>query len=169
MDGYERLFKAHYHKLIRFVMCMGASLRDAEEAASDAFYEGLVLAKGKPNEWNEIRSKEAWLRTVALRRCRRPSGLRRRPPLLVAELPDQLVRGTGHEDTVAGAQDVLRVLHTLPDEERTVAAFDLDDIPTADIAHSLEITEQRVRDVRKKYRAKLKRELGGNMNREGRQ
>ena len=60
------------------------------------------------------------------------------------------------------AQLVLRALRTLDEESRTVMAFhDLDDIPAADIAHELDITQQRVRDV-KKARTALKQELAGN-------
>jgi RNA polymerase sigma factor (sigma-70 family) len=162
VDGYTHLFKDHYHRVIRFVMHMGASQRDAEDAAQEAFYEALVLSKSKPDDWNEIKSKAAWLRTVALRRYRRPPGPRRGPLILVSDVPDRPAPGSGHEDDVAHVQDVLRALRTLPEEELPVAAFDLDGIPTSDIAHALGMTEQRVRDIRKKYRAKLKRELGGN-------
>jgi len=48
-------------------------------------------------------------------------------------------------------------------------AFELDDFPTADIAAALEITEQRVRDVKKKARAALKPTLAGLVASEGRQ
>ena len=61
------------------------------------------------------------------------------------------------------AQLVLRALRALDEEARTVMAFDLDGIPAADIAHELNITQQRVRDVRKKARTILKQELAGNV------
>lgn len=168
VDGYTRLFMDHYHRVIRFIVHMGASQRDAEDASQEAFYEALVLSKSKPDDWSEIKSKEAWLRTVALRRYRRPPGPRRGPLVLVGDVPDQPVPGPGHEDEIGHVQDVLRVLRTLPEEELPVAAFDLDGIPTSDIARALDMTEQRVRDIRKKYRAKLKRELGGNIGPGGR-
>jgi hypothetical protein len=41
-------------------------------------------------------------------------------------------------------------------------------LPTSDIASALDMSEQRVRDARNKYRAKLKRELGGNIDPGGR-
>ena len=40
-------------------------------------------------------------------------------------------------------------------------AFDQDDIPTAEIADALGITVQRVRDIKKRARAALKKELAG--------
>jgi hypothetical protein len=50
-----------------------------------------------------------------------------------------------------------------------VMAFDMDGIPTADIARALKIKPQRVRDVRKKARTAMKRELASSMTSGGRQ
>lgn len=168
-DEFEVLFENHYQRVIRFVMHMGASQSDAEDAAQEAFCEVLVLVRSKPDDWLEIESKEAWIRTVALRRYRRPPGPRKTPLTVTDQVPEVPNPGPGHDEGVIQIQDVLRALRSLPEEERIVAAFDLDSIPAADIAREMGITEQRVRDVRKKYRAKLKRGLSGNGHLEGRQ
>ena len=48
-------------------------------------------------------------------------------------------------------------------------AFYLDDFPTATIADALDLTEQRVRDVKKKARAALKTALADHLSDRGRQ
>jgi DNA-directed RNA polymerase specialized sigma24 family protein len=77
-------------------------------------------------------------------------------------MPDQPVPGPGHEELTVQAQLVLRALRSLDEEARAVMAFELDGIPAADIARALDITQQRVRDVKKKARKALKYELAGN-------
>ena len=71
------------------------------------------------------------------------------------------------EDLTIQAQLVLQALQALDEEARAVIAFDIDGIPSADIARELQITQQRVRDVRKKARAGLKHQLNENAARGG--
>jgi RNA polymerase sigma factor (sigma-70 family) len=163
IDDCARLFRDDFLPVIRFVMCMGASMAEAEDAAQEAFYEAVRLAGSKPDEWLGMgrKAKRAWIRTIASRRYLRPPGPRVRPLTATNAIPECPAPGPGHEVEIIQAQDVLRALRSLPVQERTVAAFDMDDIPTADIARELHISEQRVRDMRKKYRAKLKRNPDG--------
>jgi len=155
-------YDTHYHRVVRFVMHNGASQADAQDATQEAFIESWKLMSSDPGRWQAITGKEAWIRTVALRRARRPPGSRRRPLTAGDELPDLPAPGPGHEELTVQAQLVLRALRALDEEARTVMAFDLDGIPAADIARELNITQQRVRDVRKKARTILKHELAGN-------
>jgi DNA-directed RNA polymerase specialized sigma24 family protein len=168
VDDPTHLFEDHYLRVIRFVMHLGASQSDAEDVALEAFCEAVALAKDKPDYWLEIRSKEAWVRTVALRRYNRWSGPRERPLMSFGRVPDVPSLGFGYDEGVIQPQDVLSAVQALPEEERTVAAFDLDDFDTADISREMGIPEQRVRDVRQMYRAKLKLGLGGNNDSERR-
>jgi len=154
-------YDTHYHRVVRFVMHNGASQANAQDAAQDAFLESWALVSKDPDRWQAIAGKAAWIRTVALRRYRRPPGSRRRPPEARDEMPDQPVPGPGHEELTVQAQLVLRALRSLDEEARAVMAFELDGISAADIARALNITQQRVRDVRKKARKVLKYELGG--------
>jgi RNA polymerase sigma-70 factor (ECF subfamily) len=156
-------YDSHYYRVLRFLMHNGASQADAQDAAQEAFVESWSLMSNDPARWQAITAKEAWIRTVALRRYRRPPGSRRRPLTAVDEIPDLAAPGPGHEELTVQAQMVLRALRALDEEARTVMAFDLDGIPAADIARELGITQQRVRDVRKKARTILKQELAGNM------
>jgi RNA polymerase sigma factor (sigma-70 family) len=162
-------YDVHYHRVVRFVMHNGASPADAEDAAQWAFYESWVLMDGDPDYWNAISSKGAWIRKVALRRYRRPPGPRKRPLVTGTEIPDIPAPGTGHDELTVQTQFVLQALRTLDDEARTVMAFDMDEYPAAVIARVLGISQQRVRDVRKKARMALRKELAVTLAPERRQ
>lgn len=157
-----RFYDDHFYRVVRFLMLSGASRPDAEDAAHDAFTDSYNLAVGSPDRWQAITCKAAWIRTVAQRRHRRPPGPRQRPLTTRDEIPDLPAPAPGPEDLTIQAQLVLRALQALDEEARAVIAFGIDGIPAADIARELGITQQRVRDVRKKARAVLKRQLGGN-------
>jgi RNA polymerase sigma factor (sigma-70 family) len=154
-------YDAQQPLVVRFVMLNGASLADAEDAAQEAFTESWDLMSRDPGLWQKITHKEAWIRTVALRRYWRPPGPRRRPLTVAGEVPDLPASGPGPEELTAQTQLVLRELQSLDEEARAVMAFDLDDFPPAVIAEMLHISQQRVRDLRKKARAILKKKFGG--------
>ena len=153
-------YDAQYHRVIRFVMQRGASLEDAQEAAHEALTESWMMMTTQPAKWRAITNQSAWIRTVAFRKYQRPPGPHIRPPLAAdAELPDLPTPGPGLDEVTAQAQMVLQALRTLDEEARAVMAFTLDGFGTAEIAAELDISEQRVRDVKKKARTTLKRVL----------
>jgi RNA polymerase sigma-70 factor (ECF subfamily) len=152
-------YETHRHRVVRFLMLYGATQAEAEDAAQEAFIESWELLTRDADRWLAVTGKAAWIRTVALRRYRRPLGPRRRPPIAGDELPDLAADGPGHDELTVQTQEVLQALRALGDEARTVMAFDMDGIPAADTAAVLGITQQRVRDVRKKARAALKKLL----------
>jgi RNA polymerase sigma factor (sigma-70 family) len=156
-----------YHLVIRFLMHNGATQPDAEDATHEAFTESYDLATRSPGQWRAITGKAGWIRTVALRKYRRPPGPRKRPLTAGDEVPDLPALTPGPEDLTIQAQLVLQALQILDEEARAVIAFDIDGIPSADVARELRITQQRVRDIRKKARAALKRQLDENAAREG--
>ena len=161
-------YDAHYHRVVRFVMQDGACLDDAQDAAQEAFVESWALLSSDSARWVAITNKMAWIRVVALRKYRRPPGPRTRPRLAGdAEIPDLPNLGPDPGELTVQTQMILQSLRNLDKEARAVMAFDLDDFPTADIAAALEITEQRVRDVKKKARAALKLALAGLVASEG--
>ena len=143
-------YDAHYHRVVRFLMHNGASQADAQDAAQEAFIESWALMSSDLSRWQAITGKAAWIRTVALRRYRRPPGPRRRPLIAEDEIPDLPAPGPGHEELTVQAQLVLRALRALDEEAREVMAFDLDGIPTADIADALGITHSGSGTSRKK-------------------
>ena len=154
-------YDAQCNRVVRFLIYNGATQADAEDAAHEAFIESWDLLARDPDGWRAVAGKAAWIRTVALRRYKRPPGPRRRPPIAGNEVPDRPAPGPGHDELTASAQLVLRALQALDEEAREVMAFDQDDIPTAEIADALGITVQRVRDIKKRARAALKKELAG--------
>jgi DNA-directed RNA polymerase specialized sigma24 family protein len=62
-------------------------------------------------------------------------------------------------ELTAQTQAVLDALSVLDEPEQAVMAFRLDHFPVAVIADTLGITEQQVRDVTRKARTKLRRDL----------
>jgi RNA polymerase sigma-70 factor (ECF subfamily) len=154
-------YDTHYHRVVRFVMLNGATRAEAEDAAQEAFIASWDLLTKDPDRWQAITGKEAWIRTVALRRHQRPPGPHRRPLMAADELPDLPADSPGHDELTVQAQLVLSALRALDEEARAVMAFDMDGIPAAEAAAALGITQQRVRDVRKKARAALKKLLAG--------
>jgi RNA polymerase sigma-70 factor (ECF subfamily) len=162
-------YDAHFHRVVRFMMHAGASLADAQDAAQDAFTESWKLMNRDPDAWQAIYAKEAWVRTIALRRLVRPPGPRRRPLTADGPAPDQPAPGPGHAELTVQAQAVLQALRGLDRESRAVMAFTLDDFTNAATADALNITQQRVRDAMKKARTALKRQFAETATAEGRQ
>ena len=150
-------YDIHYHRMVRFVMHNGAGRQDAQDAVQEAFAQSWSLVESHPDQWLAVTSKEAWIRKVALRRYRRPPGPRIQPQLAEgADVPDLPYPGPGPGELTAQTQMVLQALRALDKEAREVMAFHLDDFTTPAIAAALNLTEQRVRDVKKKARAALK-------------
>lgn len=163
-------YDAHFLRVVRLVMHCGGSLQDAQDAAQEAFTESLAMVTADATCWAAVAGKEGWIRTVALRRHQRPPGPRIRPLLAHgAAIPDQPHSDPGPDELSEQAQTVLQVLRSLPEEEQAVMAFSLDDFPTAEIAAALGMTQQKVRDLRKKARATLKATLGRHLPPEGRE
>lgn len=157
-------YDTHYHRVIRFVMLhSGASLEDAQDAAHEAFTGSWEMMVNDPAKWRAITNQSAWIRTVAVRMHRRPPGSRFRPQMSAdSEIPDLPSSDPGPGEMTVQTQTVLLALSNLDAESRAVMAFYLDDFAVADIASALEITEQRVQDVKKRARATLKRAFGVN-------
>lgn len=158
-------YDTHYLRVVRFVMLNGACLQDAQDAAQEAFTASWTLIDSDPDRWLAVSGKEAWIRVVALRRYRRPLGPRIQPQLAEgAVIPDLPNPDPGPEELTEQTQMVLQALRSLNEQDRTVMAFYLDDFPTAAIADVLDLTEQRVRDVKKRARVALKTTLAGYMS-----
>jgi RNA polymerase sigma factor (sigma-70 family) len=163
-------YDTHYYRVVRFMMHVGASPADAQDAAQEAFTESWKLMCCDTAAWQAIDGKAAWIRTLALRRYARPPGSRRRPLTAIdGAIPDQPASGPDHAELTAQALTVLQALRSLDREARAVMAFSLDGFTTADTADALKITPQRVRDVKKKARVALKRGLAATATADGRQ
>jgi RNA polymerase sigma factor (sigma-70 family) len=164
------LYDAEYHSVVRFVMRTRACpLEDARDATEDAFVESWELMTRRPERWSKIRYKRAWIRTVALRRQQRPPGSRQRPLCAeYADIPDRPAPGLEPGELTVQTQAVLHALRELDDQARVVMAFLTDHVPVAEIADTLGMDEQDVRNVIRKARATLKRTLDVTWAPEGR-
>jgi DNA-directed RNA polymerase specialized sigma24 family protein len=149
-----------YHPVVRFVMNCGASLAAAEDAAQDAFLDAwkLMSVAGK---WATIGDPRGWIRTVALNKYRRPPGVRRLPLTTSrAVTADAEEAQVNQVDLSVSALHVMNVLRSLEPGLRAVMAFDLDGFTAAESGRHLGLTDQQVRDRRKKARKILAGKLG---------
>jgi len=159
-------FDCNYHPVVRFVMLNGATLHDAQDAAGAAFLDAWERLT-RPNGWETIQDPPAWIRTVALRKYRRPtrSSLRVSP---VEDIPDApQPAAPDHGELTTQAQYVLATLRHLDEQTREVMAFHLDGFSSPQIAVHLGITDQKVRDLLRKARKILGRKLGELDQKEG--
>ncbi|GLY87630.1 sigma-70 family RNA polymerase sigma factor [Actinoallomurus iriomotensis] len=153
-QGFMDFFDAEYHQVVRFLMLNGAGRWEAEDAAQQAFTRGWI--KVRRAQWPLIDSPRAWIRAVALNEFRTQRG----NPAPTDRRPEKAGSGPGHAELTGQALDVVSALNRVEDENaRAVVALDLDDIPGPEIAAMLGVTEQKVRDLRKKARRTLKRHL----------
>jgi DNA-directed RNA polymerase specialized sigma24 family protein len=158
-------YDSEYLEVVRFVMRAGADLAAAEDAAQEAFVASWELTQ-EPARWQTIQDQRGWIRTVALRKYRRPPGPRRRLPLATgADVPDHPDPGHDPAELTAQTLLVLQALHRLEEGTRTAMAFHLDGFPARIIADRMDqlghagITEQKVRDLLQKARRHLRRDL----------
>lgn len=155
---FRDLFDLEYRRVVGFVMLNGASAEDATDAAQEAFAEAWRLMQ--KDEWGRVEAPGAWLRSVALRRYRRPPGPRSTPLIdLNAEIPDRVDAVADPADHVTIRALVTQTLQSLPPVQRKVMAMFLDDIPTPHIARALGIAEATVRAHRAAARKKLRQAL----------
>jgi RNA polymerase sigma factor (sigma-70 family) len=167
--AWVEFYDHEYQPVVRFVVRLGAGLEDARDAAGEAFTESLVLVNREPEKWAQIEDKRSWVRSVVLRKYKRPPGKRIQPLVdKYADIPELPDPGLEPGELTAQTQAVLQELHKLDEETRTVMAYYMDRFPAAVTANELGITEQRVRDLTKKARATLKRNLSGMRTLEGR-
>jgi RNA polymerase sigma factor (sigma-70 family) len=163
-------FDAHFRRVVRLVMHVGASLQDAQDAAQEAFTESCVVMNADPARWAAVTSKEAWIRVVALRKYKRPPGPRIRLQMTDgAAIPDIPDSDPDPAELTVQTQMVLQALRGLNAESRAVMAFFLDGFSGPEIAAALGITDQKVRDVKKRARAALKAVLAAQLTSGGRE
>ncbi|GAA0413862.1 hypothetical protein Acor_10450 [Acrocarpospora corrugata] len=156
MNGFDDFIEGEFRPVIHYLTKKGASLEEAKDATQDAILQALILFAN--DKWHTVRDPREWLRAVAWRSLLRPpSEARKRiltTPLSTAMDPEAIE--SDHSDRVVQIQDILALLRDLPELERTVLALGLDGLRTAEIAARLNLSEQRVRDVRKAAKRQLR-------------
>lgn len=84
-------YDTEYRQVIGFVMKNGAPWEDSQDAAHEAFAESWDPMRTRLGSWQAITNQRARIRTVALRKYRRPPGARVRPQLATGtKIPDLL-------------------------------------------------------------------------------
>jgi len=160
LSAFIEFYDFEYHLVVRFVMNCGASLAAAEDAAQDAFLDAWKLMS-MAGKWATIGDPRGWIRTVALNKYRRPTGFRKLPPAILNPVIDD---AGGAQVTVidisTSALHVMDALRSLEPELRAVMAFDLEGFTAAESGRYLSLTDQQVRDRRKKARKILALKLG---------
>lgn len=156
IEFYDR----EYHLVVRFVMNCGASLAAAEDAAQDAFLDAWKLMS-VARKWAVVDDARGWIRAVALNKYRRPPGFRQ-PPLTILHpvMADTEDAKISDIDLSVSALYVMDALRSLEPELQAVMAFDLEGFTAGESGRYLGLTDQQVRDRRKKARKILAGKLG---------
>jgi RNA polymerase sigma factor (sigma-70 family) len=161
-------FDHQFPLVVRFVMRCGASLHGAQDAAQEAFVAAWRdLKRGR---WEEVANQEGWIRMVALRQHWHAQGRCRKVRVIsVPDFPDLERPGLSTVDMTIESLDVMKVLSALDPELQAVMACDMDGFTATETGQALGLTEQQVRDRRKKARRKLARQLGVRKKQKGEQ
>lgn len=154
------LYDEDYPCAVAFMITCGATRQDAEDAVQEAFLESWKLLLKDPQRWGlRIENHNGWIRRVAVRRYHRPPGPRRRVQTVPAsELVDGVEPAPGRIETAEATIAALDVLFQIDDwSARAVIGLDLDGFSTRECAEILDLSEQRIRDLRKKAHRQLLR------------
>jgi RNA polymerase sigma-70 factor (ECF subfamily) len=160
MDRYtspelERLFAVHQSRLVSLLTVAAGSRAAAEDAVQEAFAQALL-------HWDRVRSYDdplAWLRRVATNRILNQKRSARRRDAAVERVQGR--RAVLAPESVAVNADVVAAIAALPLRQRTaVVLFYLADLPSAEVAATMGITDGAVRYHLSAARAALSALLG---------
>ena len=153
---FEDAYKAERSKLMRYLMSLGASQHEADDAVQQAFADALA-------RWDTIRTPRAWLYKAATHEYYRADA---------RSHSREMLSGTGYAETAeplnSGDIVILNEEHeqvqakiaALPAMQRHVMALILADFTTSEIAQILSCTEAAVRQNKARGRDSLARQLG---------
>jgi RNA polymerase sigma factor (sigma-70 family) len=153
-EAYEELFRACYPSVLRSVVLITRDRARAEEVCQEAF---LALLQ----RWSvvsEYERPEAWVRTVAVRAALKT--VRRDARRSVLEIVRH--RPADHVMSIAWPDvDLARALADLPAKQRAAVVLHyLEDLPVADVARVLEVSESTVKQHLFRARHRLASALG---------
>ncbi|MEC3952900.1 sigma-70 family RNA polymerase sigma factor [Nocardia sp. CDC153] len=138
IDAYKSFYRDHAPSLVRFLICQGASLPDANEIAQ----ETMTLLWER---WIQVEYPKTWTWRVAQRKLIKRRTERRER--LVAEIPEHSV--IYREDAEIKAWEELfdrySALETLPLRQRQVFTWWLEGYTTTEIAEQLDISADAAR------------------------
>jgi RNA polymerase sigma-70 factor (ECF subfamily) len=153
-DSFERFFLAHYDSIVRSLTMITGDHERASDAAQEAFIKAYA-------RWGSLRSydlPEAWVRRVAINRCRDTHRSDRRRA--DRERPDVAPPTSSPADGVVGRTIAVQLVQHLPPRQRTVAVlFYLDDLSIEEIARTLGLRVGTVKFHLSKARHRLREVL----------
>jgi DNA-directed RNA polymerase specialized sigma24 family protein len=157
-------------QVIRMLMRLGASLPDAEDAVQEAFSDAWSSMAGHPEKWVKVSKPRNWVRAIALNKYKGRFG--RRQPIFVPvpELPDKVEdASSGQDDLTAETLDVLKALGNLAPPLRETLTLHMEGFSAPEIAAVLGFSsDQQTRDLIKKARKVLSREIPARVDQERR-
>ena len=153
-DCFERFFLSHYDSIVRSLTMITGDHERASDAAQEAFIKAYA-------RWGSLRSydlPEAWVRRVAINRCRDTHRSDRRRA--DRERPDVAPPTSSPADGVVGRTIAVQLVQHLPPRQRTVAVlFYLDDLSIEEIARTLGLRVGTVKFHLSKARHRLREVL----------
>jgi RNA polymerase sigma-70 factor (ECF subfamily) len=153
----EALYRAEYRRLLRILT---ASSRNADTAA-DVLQEAFVQLQ---LHWNEVRTHDnqvGWVMRVAINRLRNQERSLRRRALALVRLGRREEQRSSFPPPDAVRLDLMTAITKLPPRRRLILTlFYLEDLPVAEIAALLDISEGTVTKQLHRARESLRQELG---------
>ena len=151
-EDYERVFRAEYGRLVRALTVAGGNADAAADAVQDAFVQ-------RHRHWGRVARYEdpaAWLRRVALHRLSNQArGRRRRDHAVTRLAPPETMPATEPLDEDLRAA----VARLAPGQRTAVALHYLADLPIADVARAMGVSEGTVKSQLSDARAQLRRTM----------
>jgi RNA polymerase sigma-70 factor (ECF subfamily) len=150
MTGFDELFAAEYERLVR---SLGVAFEPV--AAADAVQEAFIQAD---RIWDSLRTYDdpaAWVRRIALNRLLNGDRDRRRRDEILAT-----IRPVPDADLTTELLDLRRAVAALPDRMRAAVCLHyLADLPVAEVAAALDVSEGTVKSNLHDARTKLRQYL----------
>ncbi|GAA2168046.1 RNA polymerase sigma factor [Actinomadura napierensis] len=143
---FEEFFRQDFHRLVGFVMKLGAQQCQAEDIAAEAHAAAF-------QSWGTVRHPEAYVRRVATRIYFKDLALiRREDPLEEVLTPDTF----DVAEHIAQCDLVLAAIRNLSPKQRVVMSWKIDGYPPVLIANELGISPDDVRKTLQRARETLK-------------
>lgn len=152
------LYAGSYRRLVVQLYAVTGDLGEAQEVVQEAFVRALMF----PQRFATLDNPEAWLRRVAVNLARSRHRRRR----ILARLLPRLAAPVEAERLIADSSTahvaLMRALRDLPDGQRhAIALHYLADLPVAEVAEALGVTEGTVKSRLSRGRVALAALLDG--------
>jgi RNA polymerase sigma factor (sigma-70 family) len=153
VEGYCEFFQKEYQPVVRFLLRVGATWEEAEDAAQEA----MIRAH---RTWLALDHPPQWIRKVAWR-CYINSVQRERKRRILEAEAARMHREDSHEydRLIVEHNWLIEILRDLPPRQREILAWSLDGYKPQEIAHFLDMGSATVRSNLRAIRTKLRTSL----------